>query len=98
MGIRQAFNFRAKKYNFSIKKFIQGSILDTKLLKDINNQYRIDTIYHLAAILSTNAELNPIMAHNINVGGFLNIIEHINKSNVKLFLPSSMLAPERSQR
>ena len=57
-----------------------------KIFKDNN----IDTIYHLAAILSTRAELNPIMAHNINVGGFLNIIENINKSNVKLFFPSSI--------
>ena len=65
---------------------IQNHSLIQKIFKDNN----IDTIYHLAAILSTKAELNPIMAHNINVGGFLNIIEHINKSNVKLFFPSSI--------
>ncbi|SVC67113.1 uncharacterized protein METZ01_LOCUS319967, partial [marine metagenome] len=53
---------------------IQNHSLIQKIFKDNN----IDTIYHLAAILSTKAELNPIMAHNINVGGFLNIIEHIN--------------------
>ena len=67
-----------------------GDIQNESLIKQIFKDNNIDTIYHLAAILSTQAESNPIMAHNINVGGFLNIIKNINQSNVKLFFPSSI--------
>lgn len=65
---------------------IQNKTLITKIFKE--NQ--INTIYHLAAILSTKAELNPTMAHNINVNGFLNIIDNIKKDSIKLFFPSSI--------
>ena len=71
-------------------KSYTGDIQNESLIKQIFKDHNIETIYHLAAILSTKAESNPIMAHNINVGGFLNIIENINQSNVKLFFPSSI--------
>ena len=67
-----------------------GDIQNESLIKKIFKNNNIDTIYHLAAILSTQAESNPMMAHNINVGGFLNVIDNINQPNVKLFFPSSI--------
>jgi nucleoside-diphosphate-sugar epimerase len=67
-----------------------GDIQNESLIKQIFKENNINTIYHLAAILSTKAESNPIMAHNINVGGFLNIIKNINEPNVKFFFPSSI--------
>ena len=91
-----ALDIDSPKYNFSIKKFIQGSILDTNLLKNINNQYTIDTIYHLAAILSTKAELNPSLANDVNVNGTINLLElckEQSKSQNKIipfFFPSSI--------
>ena len=71
-------------------KSYTGDIQNESLIKQIFKENNIQTIYHLAAILSTKAESNPIMAHNINVGGFLNIIQNINQSNVQLFFPSSI--------
>ena len=71
-------------------KSYTGDIQDKSMIEKIFKNHNIKTIYHLAAILSTQAESNPIAAHNINVGGFLNIIENINKSNVKFFFPSSI--------
>ena len=50
---------------------IVGSILDKELLKKINNKYVFSTIYHLAAILSTQAEKNLQLAHSVNVEGTL---------------------------
>ena len=71
-------------------KSYTGDIQNESLIQQIFKEHNIKTIYHLAAILSTKAESNPIMAHNINVGGFLNIIKNINESNVKFFFPSSI--------
>ena len=79
-----------EKIKHYLHKSYTGDIQNKSLIKEIFKDNVIDTIYHLAAILSTKAESNPIMAHNINVGGFLNIIEHINQSNVKFFFPSSI--------
>ena len=38
---------------------IQGDILDKALLDRLVAEYEIDTIYHLAALLSTRAEFSP---------------------------------------
>jgi len=73
-----------------------GSILDTKLLKKINNNYQIEEIYHLAAILSTKAENNPTLATQVNITGTNNIYNlclsqaQQYTSPIKLFFPSSI--------
>lgn len=52
-----------------------GNILDKSLLENLSKAYQIDTIYHLASILSTSAEKNPEKAHRVNVEGTLNLLE-----------------------
>jgi len=54
---------------------IAGSILDRALLESILAEYAVDTIYHLAAQLSTRAEFTPVAAHEVNVNGTLNLLE-----------------------
>ncbi len=54
---------------------ITGSILDKNLLETILAEYAVDTIYHLAALLSTRAEFTPVAAHQVNVEGTLNLLE-----------------------
>ncbi|NJN65089.1 MAG: NAD-dependent epimerase/dehydratase family protein [Acidobacteria bacterium] len=54
---------------------ISGSILDRNLLETILAEYAVDTIYHLAALLSTRAEFTPVAAHQVNVEGTLNLLE-----------------------
>ena len=79
-----------------VKEHITGSILDKKLLEDINQNFKIDEIYHLAAMLSTKAQQNPILANDVNVNGTLNLINLsinqiiCNKAPVKFFFPSSI--------
>ena len=53
---------------------IQGDILDQKMLDMINTEYEISAIYHLAALLSTRAEFSPLIAHDVNVNGTLNLL------------------------
>lgn len=52
-----------------------GDILDARLLERLQSEYEIDTIFHLAAILSTRAEFSPRIAHDVNVQGTLNLLE-----------------------
>ncbi|MBX7164637.1 MAG: NAD-dependent epimerase/dehydratase family protein, partial [Saprospiraceae bacterium] len=40
-------------------QFIQLDILDTEGIKSAIDQYQINTVYHLAALLSANGEKNP---------------------------------------
>jgi threonine 3-dehydrogenase len=53
---------------------IQGDICDESLLARIVSEYEIDTIYHLAALLSTRAEFTPEAAHKVNVEGTLGLL------------------------
>ena len=59
-----ALDIDPQRHHFKVMEFVNGSILDLELLKNINNKYIIDSIYHLAAILSTKAERNPSLANN----------------------------------
>ena len=52
---------------------IIGNILDVDLIDQLNGEYELDTIYHLAALLSTRAEFSPQSAHDVNVGGTINL-------------------------
>jgi len=73
-----------------------GNILDKNLLEQINSEYEVSTIYHLAALLSTRAEFSPQMAHEVNVTGTLNLLSlAVDQAKsiggrVKFFFPSSI--------
>jgi threonine 3-dehydrogenase len=54
---------------------IAGDILDAGLLESLSAAYDFDTIYHLAALLSTKSERQPRLAHRVNVEGTLNLLE-----------------------
>jgi nucleoside-diphosphate-sugar epimerase len=51
-----------------------GDILNFTLLEDLFEEYHFSVIFHLASILSTKAELNPELAHKVNVEGTLNLL------------------------
>ena len=67
---------------------------------EIVEKYNIDTIYHMAAILSAIGEQNPQLAWNVNINGLYNILEIAREREmVRLFCPSSIAAfgPETPQ-
>ncbi|MCD6176386.1 MAG: L-threonine 3-dehydrogenase [Candidatus Cloacimonetes bacterium] len=53
-------------------------------------KYNIDTIYHLAAILSAVAEAKPNLAWNVNINGLYNVLEVARENNCAVFTPSSI--------
>jgi len=53
--------------------------------------HKIDTVYHLAAILSAVGEANPDLAWDINMGGLKNILDASVRQGVRrVFWPSSI--------
>lgn len=54
---------------------IKGSITDKALIERIGREYQLDTIYHLAALLSTRAEQIPALAHEVNVDASVLLLE-----------------------
>ena len=75
---------------------IIGNILDKDLIDQLNGEYEFDAIYHLAALLSTRAEFSPRSAHDVNVGGTLNLLNLALEQGrsqgraIKFFFPSSI--------
>jgi threonine 3-dehydrogenase len=58
-----------------VQREFTGSINDTRLLDRILSEFEIDTVYHLAALLSTRSEFTPLTAHQVNVEGTLSLLE-----------------------
>ena len=60
-------------------------------LKSIVEMHQIDTIYHLAAILSAKGEQNPPLAWSLNMTSLLNVLNLAKENNsIKIFWPSSI--------
>ena len=60
-------------------------------LETIVRRYSIDTIYHLAAILSANGEKKPHLAWDVNINGTYNILETARELGlVRIYIPSSI--------
>jgi len=55
-------------------------------------KYGVDTIIHLAAILSAVGEQNPSAAWEINMGGLFNVLEVARELKCAVFTPSSIAA------
>jgi nucleoside-diphosphate-sugar epimerase len=54
---------------------LAGDVRDRQLLERVRSEFEVDAIYHLAALLSTRAEFTPETAHDVNVGGTLNLLQ-----------------------
>jgi nucleoside-diphosphate-sugar epimerase len=62
-------------------------------LGELIGRYRIDTVYHLAAILSATGEKNPGLAWTVNMNGTYNVLEAARERElVRVYIPSSIAA------
>jgi nucleoside-diphosphate-sugar epimerase len=81
-----------------VQREVTGSIMDKALLERVLSEFEVETIYHLAALLSTRSEFTPVTAHQVNVEGTLNLLEfaqHEAESHgrpVTFLYPSSIAA------
>ena len=65
-------------------------VLDGQRMAEIVKNEKVDTIIHLAALLSATAERNPKFAWDINMGGLVNALEVARENNTSFFTPSSI--------
>src|SRR4051795_10326913 len=81
-----------------VDREITGSILDRGVLERVLAEFRVELVFHLAALLSTRSEFTPVTAHQVNVEGTLNLLEfaqHEAESHgrpVVFMYPSSIAA------
>lgn len=74
----------------------QADLLDKDFLREIEIKYTFQEIYHLAAMLSTTAEYNPSLAHQVNTCitiDLLDLASHQSQeigSSVRFLFPSSI--------
>lgn len=75
---------------------IVGDILDQFLLGRLVSEFEIHAVFHLAALLSTRSEFTPETAHQVNVGGTLNLLKlaveqsRWHGQRVKFMFPSTI--------
>ena len=67
-------------------------VRDGKAFDHIVSSFRPDTVFHLAGILSANAEKLPQKAWDINMNGLFNALEIARNYGTSLFFPSSIAA------
>ncbi|MEC0174809.1 L-threonine 3-dehydrogenase [Paenibacillus favisporus] len=65
-------------------------VTNDKAMHEIAKRYQVDTIIHLAALLSATAEEKPLLAWNLNMGGLMNALEVARELKCQFFTPSSI--------
>jgi nucleoside-diphosphate-sugar epimerase len=65
-------------------------VRDAAALSTTVKEQRIDTIFHLASLLSAVAEQKPQLAWDINMNGLLNVLEAARQHHCAVFFPSSI--------
>lgn len=71
-------------------RFIHLDVLSKEKILEVVDEFEIDTIYHLAALLSKVAEDEPHRAWTINMGGLYNVLEVAREKGCSVFFPSSI--------
>ncbi len=59
-------------------------------LAEIVIRHKIDTVYHLAALLSATSEAKPQVAWELNMGSVFKVLEVARKHGCAVFVPSSI--------
>ena len=63
---------------------------EVEAVDHVVKKYEIDTVYHLAALLSAVAENDPQLAWKVNVNALMNVLEVAREHNCAVFTPSSI--------
>lgn len=67
-------------------------VLNATELAEVCKKHKVNTIIHLAALLSAVAEEKFNLAYNINMNGLHNVLEVARENKFSLFVPSSIAA------
>ena len=67
-------------------------VTNRQQLAEAVQKHKINTIIHLAAVLSAVGESNPDLAWDVNINGLYNVLEVARVENCSVFTPSSIAA------
>ena len=68
----------------------KGDVTDAVGYAQAVAEHDINTVYHLAAILSVGGEANPPLCYEVNLNGLRNVLEVARERGQRLFCPSSI--------
>jgi nucleoside-diphosphate-sugar epimerase len=77
---------------------VQGSILEFDKVEKVLEKHQPEMVFHLAAVLSSKADLEPDLAHEVNVQGTIGLMRLCRESasetgrDVRFLYPSSIAA------
>jgi len=75
---------------------VVGSVVEPELMAGLFKEHRPDAVFHLAALLSSKAERDPDLAHDVNVSATLNLFRLCRERarqvgrDVRFLFPSSI--------
>ncbi len=70
--------------------FVVLDVLNREKIREVTDKYNINTVVHLAAILSAVGEAKPQLCYDINMNGLYNVLEIAREKNLAVFTPSSI--------
>src|SRR5580692_12445849 len=70
-----------------------GNIMDRYLLDQVAAHHEVDTVFHLAALLSARGERDPELSHQVNVEGTLNVLRMAQNQSARLERPVRFIFP-----
>ncbi|MDQ0154497.1 L-threonine 3-dehydrogenase [Robertmurraya andreesenii] len=65
-------------------------VSDGNKMYELAKRHKVDTLIHMAALLSATAEAKPVFAWNLNMGGLMNALETARELSCQFFTPSSI--------
>ena len=80
----------------SCRETVTGNVTDRKLLERLFDDHKFCAVFHLAALLSSKAERDPDLAHEINVSATLRLFRlgrdraRLSRADLTFFFPSSI--------
>lgn len=82
--------WRAPPKHLSSNSYEILDVTDFAQLQKCIEKYHINTIYHLAGILSARGEQHPDRCWDVNINGLRNVLEAAKSFNLQVFFPSSI--------
>ena len=90
-GYKNVFASDIREPKIQIANFEILDVTDKNKIAEAIDKHQINTIYHLAAILSANGEKNPSLTWKINHDATVNLFDLcVEKKIVTVFFPSSI--------
>jgi nucleoside-diphosphate-sugar epimerase len=67
-----------------------ADVRDRDALADVLTRHKVDTVYHLASLLSATGEQHPDRTWEVNLGGLKNVLDLAQTHDLQVFWPSSI--------